>query len=83
MLKWGHTEWAEGLLSNLKEIIPSKQYSLIVRRAAIKLLNLCLEAGSDAFNKIVQEGTLLEALANHAIIESKAYENNKNADGEE
>ena len=82
MLELGSTEWVEGLLSSLQEIILSKKYSLNARLGAIKLLKLCLEAGSDAFNTIVQKGTFLDALMNYTITESNANKNNKNADGE-
>ena len=63
----GQTDWAKGLLRNLKEIIPSENYTLLVRLGATQVLKLCLEAGSEYFNEKVQEGTFLEELTKYAI----------------
>ena len=78
MLEQGQVEWIEDLLSSLQEIISSSSkttYSSNTKLGAIKLLKLCLEAGSEYFNKRIQQGTFLDELMKYAIVDSKtSYE---------
>lgn len=68
MLEADNTECVEGLINNLDEIISGKQYPPMARLGAMRLLKICLEAGSQYFNFMVTEGDLLDKLVGYAKI---------------